>query len=88
MSQLVNKKVKMNLVGLDGNVFSLLGAFQKEAQRQDWTKDEIKTVVEACLHSDSYDNVLCILTDHTECLDDEEDEDYCFEDQDDEEDED
>ena len=34
------KKVKMQLVGLDGNAFSLMGAFQREARRQGWTQAE------------------------------------------------
>ena len=32
-------RVTMNLVGLDGNAFALMGAFQKNARRQGWTQE-------------------------------------------------
>jgi len=30
----MNKKVKLTLVGIDGNAYSIMGAFQKAARRQ------------------------------------------------------
>jgi len=51
------KKVKLNLVGLDGNAFSLMGAFQKQARRENWTKEEIDTVINECMSGD-YDHLL------------------------------
>lgn len=66
MANLVNeKKVKMTLVGIDGNAFNLMGQFSRNARRQGWTQDEIKIVTDACMSSD-YDNLLCVLMDHTE----------------------
>lgn len=35
-----NKKVKLKLEGFDGNAFSLMGAFSKQARREEWTKEE------------------------------------------------
>jgi hypothetical protein len=67
---LINKKVKLNLVGLDGNAFSLLGAFSQAAHRQGWTKGEINTVRNAAMSGD-YDNLLRVLTEHTDDYDDE-----------------
>lgn len=51
------KKVAMNLVGLDGNAYSILGAFQVEARKQDWNEQEIETVYNEAMSGD-YDNLL------------------------------
>lgn len=59
-----NKKVVMNLVGLDGNAFSLMGEFSKRARRQGWTKEEINYVLEKCMGSD-YENLLRTLMQYT-----------------------
>lgn len=61
----MNKKVKLNLVGLDGNAFSLLGAFQAQAKREEWTKKEIQEVITKATSGD-YDNLLMVLSEHTE----------------------
>jgi hypothetical protein len=62
---LVSKKVKMNLVGLDGNAFSLMGSFSSNARRQGWSKEEINRVLEKCISGD-YDNLLITLIQHTD----------------------
>jgi len=62
---IVNKKVNLDLVGLDGNAFFLMGAFTKQARREGWTEEEIDVVMEACRSSD-YDHLLSTLLDHTE----------------------
>lgn len=59
------KKVKMKLVGLDGNAFSLMGAFKQNARRQGWNKEEIDVVMKKCM-SGNYDNLLRVLMEHTE----------------------
>lgn len=59
------KKVVMSLVGLDGNTFSLMGAFSACARIQGWTKDEISVVTNACMSGD-YDNLLQVLIEHTD----------------------
>jgi hypothetical protein len=56
----LKKKVKLNLVGLDGNAFSLMAAFQSRAKREGWDQDEISYVIEKCM-SGNYDNLLCVL---------------------------
>jgi hypothetical protein len=60
-----DKKVKLNLVGLDGNAFVLLGSFQAAARRQGWTKEEIKEVLDDAMSGD-YDHLLQVLISHTE----------------------
>lgn len=56
-------KVKMQLAGLDGNAFALMGAFSRNASRQGWTSDEIDTVLTECRSGD-YDHLLCTLMDN------------------------
>ena len=56
-------KVKMQLDGLDGNAFALMGAFSRNASRQGWTSDEIDTVLKECRSGD-YDHLLCTLMDN------------------------
>ena len=60
MTTTTDKKVKLNLVGLDGNAFSLMGAFQKAARRQGWSADEIKVILDECMSGD-YDHLLATL---------------------------
>lgn len=59
------KKVKLKLVGLDGNAFSLMGAFQSRAQREKWTDDEIKAVLDEAMSGD-YHHLLATLMAHCE----------------------
>lgn len=68
--QVVNKKVNLRLVGLDGNAFSLMGAFSKQARREGWSKPEIDMVMSKCMSGD-YDNLLCTLMAHCDEEDDE-----------------
>ena len=74
---IVNKKVKLQLVGLDSNSFVLMGAFQNAARRQGWTKEEIKSVLDECKTGD-YDHLLVTLADHCEDPDDGEEDDDVF----------
>ena len=61
----VTKKVKLNLVGIDGNAFSLMGAFRQRAKDEGWTKDEIQPVIDECMSGD-YNNLLRTLASHCE----------------------
>lgn len=59
----VNKKVNLELVGLDGNAFSLMGAFSKQAKKEKWSQDEIDTVLTECRKGD-YNHLLKTLMAH------------------------
>lgn len=59
----LKKKVKLKLVGLDGNAFSLMGHFSKQARKEGWTPDEIDLVIAEAMTGD-YDHLLCTLMDH------------------------
>lgn len=60
-------RVSMNLVGLDGNAFALMGAFQKNAHRQGWEREEIEKVLDECTSGD-YNHLLSVLMAHTEAV--------------------
>lgn len=58
------KQVSLQLVGLDGNAFSLMGAFQSQARKEGWSKEEIKVVLDECMSGD-YNHLLITLMAHT-----------------------
>lgn len=61
---MTNKKINLELEGLDGNAFALLGAFQKQARREGWTPEEIKEVLDEA-ESGDYNHLLQTLIKHT-----------------------
>jgi len=59
----LTKKVKLKLVGLDGNAISLVGHFSKQARKEGWTRDEIDLVIAEAMSGD-YNHLFCTLMDH------------------------
>lgn len=57
------KKVKLKLVGVDGNAFAIMGAFQQQAKREGWTDDEIKAVLDDAKSAD-YSHLVSTIADH------------------------
>lgn len=62
---LVNKKVKLNLVGVNGNAFSVMGAFSDAAKRSKWTNEETNKVLNEAMAGD-YDHLLATIQEHCE----------------------
>jgi len=62
--KMINKKINLELLGLNKNAFALIGAFQKQARREDWTAEEIKEVLDEAKNGD-YDHLLRTLIKHT-----------------------
>ncbi len=60
-----NKKVKLDLIGLDSNAYALLAAFNRAAKRQGWTLEEIKAVLDEAKSSD-HDHLVFVLSSHCE----------------------
>lgn len=58
-----NKKVSLNLLHIDGNAFSLMGAFSAQARKEGWDKSEIDEVINDCTSGD-YDHLVSVLEDH------------------------
>ena len=65
MEKVINKSVNLELAGLNGNAFALMGAFQKQARTEGWTLEEIKAVLDEAKTSD-YDYLLFVLSNHCE----------------------
>ena len=61
---MVNKKVSLELVGLDGNAWAIMGAFRGQAKDEGWSEDEIKEVLDEARSGD-YDNLLRVMIAHT-----------------------
>jgi len=59
----MDKRVRLNLVGLDGNAFALMGAFSRQARREGWTNAEIDAVLAEAM-SDDYTHLVGVLADH------------------------
>ena len=49
--------VNFDLQSVDGNAFSLMGGWRRQAQREDWTSEEIDAVMEECQSGD-YDHLV------------------------------
>lgn len=84
MQTLPDKKVRLELVGLDGNSFALMGAFSRQARKEGWSKQEIDQVLDECKSGD-YDHLLTTLMSVTESPVDEEEEEGEEEEEDDDE---
>lgn len=60
---MTTKKINLELEGLDGNAFALLGAFNRQAKREGWNETEIKEVITEAQSGD-YDHLLQTLMAH------------------------
>ena len=45
MKKIVNKTVTLSLAGVNGNVYAIMGAFRKQARKENWTEQEIELVI-------------------------------------------
>lgn len=57
------KYVKLQLWGLDGNAFSLLGAFRSQARKEKWLEEDISKVLTEARSSD-YNHLVATLDSH------------------------
>jgi hypothetical protein len=84
MQNTKTKKVKMELVGLDGNAFAIMGTWRSNALRQGWSQEEVRAVLKEAQSGD-YDHLLATIAMNTTEPDvvwDDEDEDFDDEDED------
>jgi len=56
--------IELDLTNIDGNAFSLMGVWRREAKKQGRTNEEIEQVLKDC-QSDDYDHLLQVLIRHT-----------------------
>lgn len=71
-------RVQMELVGADGNAFSILGRFKREARKQGWDAESITKVTDHAMTGD-YNNLLVTMCEFVDDIGIEEEE-YEYED--------
>jgi hypothetical protein len=81
MQNTKTKKVKMQLVGLDGNAFVIMGTWRSNALRQGWSQEEVRAILEEAQSGD-YDHLLATIAMNTTEPDDWDDDDDDDEDDD------
>lgn len=59
------KKVKLNLVGCDGNSFAVMSKFKEAAQKDGWEMHEITAVINEAISKDD-DYFLTTILSYTE----------------------
>lgn len=60
-----NKKVPLDLVGVDGNAFAIMGAFRRQAKRSGWTEEAINLVLKEAQSKD-YNHLVATISDYCE----------------------
>tara|TARA_R110002124_G_scaffold17532_3_gene73507 strand:+ start:388373 stop:388585 length:213 start_codon:yes stop_codon:yes gene_type:complete len=68
MKKVIEKTVNLDLVGVNGNAFMILGVFQRQARKEGWSKEEIDMVLKHAKSGD-YDHLLATIMNHCECKD-------------------
>lgn len=71
MKRIIDKTVNLNLVGTNANAFAIMGAFSRQAKKEDWTQDEIDAVLQEAQTGD-YNHLLATIENHCEPIDEEE----------------
>lgn len=69
MKKVIDKTVNLNLVGVNGNAFMIIGVFQRQAKREGWTQEEIDAVLSEAKSGD-YNHLLATIENHCEPKDD------------------
>lgn len=59
----MNKKISLKMVGLDGNAFSIMSAFRKQARKEGWTLEEIDLVLKEARSKD-YSHLIGTIADY------------------------
>lgn len=74
MENKIGKTVNLELVGVDGNAYAVMGVFSRQARREGWTQEEIDSVLEEAQSGD-YDHLLSTIMTYCEPQDEDEQED-------------
>jgi hypothetical protein len=62
---MTTKRVSLDLSEIDGNAYSLMGAFSRQAKRERWTQEEIEAVLTEAKSGD-YDHLVQTLMAHSD----------------------
>ncbi len=65
MKKVIEKTVNLNLIGVNGNAFMIMGVFRRQAKKEGWSHEEIDAVLTEAKSSD-YDHLLATFENHCE----------------------
>ena len=65
MKKVIEKTVNLELVGVNGNAFMIMGVFQRQAKREGWKQTEIDAVLTEAKSND-YNHLLATISNHCE----------------------
>ncbi|SDW82390.1 hypothetical protein SAMN05444411_102250 [Lutibacter oricola] len=65
MKKVIDKTVNLDLVGVNGNAFMIMGVFQRQARKEGWTQNEIEAVLTEAKSGD-YNYLLATISNHCE----------------------
>ena len=65
MKKVIKKTVNLNLVGVNGNAFMIMGVFRRQAKKEGWTQEEIDLVLTEAKSGD-YNHLLATIENHCE----------------------
>ena len=68
MKKVIEKNVNLDLVGVNGNAFVIIGVFKQQAKKEGWSKSEIDSVLKEAKSKD-YDHLLSTIMNHCEAKD-------------------
>ncbi len=68
MKRVIEKTVNLELDGVNGNAFMIMGVFQRQAKKEGWSQQEIDTVLTEAKSGD-YDHLLQTIMLHCESKD-------------------
>ena len=65
MKKIIEKKVNLDMVGVNGNAFMIMGVFQRQAKNEGWSSREIQEVLKE-EKSKAYNHLLATIENHCE----------------------
>ena len=65
MKKVIDKNVNLNLVGVNGNAFMIMGVFRRQAKKEGWLQEEIDAVLKEA-KSGNYNHLLATIENHCE----------------------
>jgi hypothetical protein len=68
MKKVIDKTVDLDLVGVNGNAFMIMGVFQRQAKREGWTQEEVDMILTEAKSGD-YNHLLATIQNYCESKD-------------------
>jgi hypothetical protein len=71
MKRVIEKTVDLDLVGVNGNAFMIMGVFRRQAVKEGWSDEEIQMVLDEA-KSGNYDHLMATIINHCDSKKEEE----------------